>query len=125
MSDGALRGSRLGATSYETDDHVELAPRQPVNYDCPDGHVTTMPFSIEAELPYTWECRCGKEGILRGGEEPEAKAVKHVRTHWDMLRERRSLADLEVLLTERLDLVRETRGYAPSAPQKRKSLRSA
>ena len=24
MSDGALRGTRLGATSYENDDHVEL-----------------------------------------------------------------------------------------------------
>ena len=80
MSDGALRGTRLGATSYETDNHVELAPRQPVSYDCPNGHVTTMPFSLEAEVPLVWECRCGAEALLRDGDRPEPKVAKHVRT---------------------------------------------
>jgi len=107
MSDGALRGTRLGATSYETDAHVELAPRQVVIYDCPQGHTTSMPFSVEAEVPYVWECRtCGAEAIIRDGEKPEAKPVKHVRTHWDMLLERRTIEDLEVLLAERLELLR-------------------
>ena len=69
MSDGALRGSRLGATSYETDHHVEFAPRQPVSYDCPNGHVTTMPFSLEADVPLVWECRCGSEALLRDGDQ--------------------------------------------------------
>ncbi len=106
MSDGALRGTRLGATSYETDAHVELAPRQVVTYDCPNGHTVSMPFSVEADIPYTWECRCGAEAIQRNGEKPEAKPTKHVRTHWDMLLERRTIDDLEVLLQERLDLLR-------------------
>jgi hypothetical protein len=110
MSDGALRGTRLGATSYENDDHVELAPRQVVHYDCPNGHTTSMPFSIEAEVPALWECStCGAEALNRDGERPEAKAVKPARTHWDMLLERRTLEDLEVLLQERLELLRETR----------------
>ena len=53
-----------------------------------------------------------------GGPEPEAKPVKHVRTHWDMLLERRSIPELEELLEERLTLLRESRG---ERPRKRKS----
>lgn len=125
MGDGALRGSRLGATSYETDFHVEFAPRQPVSYDCPNGHVTTMPFSLEAEVPLVWECRCGSEALLRDGDRPEPKAVKPARTHWDMLMERRSTDDLQVLLDERLALLREGRATESagrkSAPRRRKS----
>ena len=44
MADRSLRGSRLGATSYETDFGIELAPREDVSYDCPKGHTTTVPF---------------------------------------------------------------------------------
>jgi len=33
-----------------------------------------------------------------------------VRTHWDMLLERRTLAELEEVLEERLDVLREMRG---------------
>lgn len=125
MSDGALRGTRLGATSYETDTHVELAPRQPVSYDCPNGHETTMPFSLEAEIPPVWECHCNAVALLRDGEQPEAKYVKPARTHWDMLLERRTTADLEVLLTERLDLLRSGRSTVsagrPSSPRGRKT----
>jgi hypothetical protein len=68
-----------------------------------------MPFSVEADIPSVWECRCGAEALLRDGTQPDAKPVKHVRTHWDMLLERRSMEDLEVLLEERLDLVRAGR----------------
>jgi hypothetical protein len=112
MSDGALRGTRLGATSYENDDHVELAPRQTVRYDCPNGHTVSMPFSLEAEIPSAWECRCGAEALLRDGIQPEAKPTKHVRTHWDMLLERRTIEDLEILLQERLELLRAS--HAPA-----------
>lgn len=118
MSDGALRGTRLGATSYETDAHVELAPRQQITYDCPVGHDTTMPFSIEAEIPPLWECHCGRDALLRHGERPAAKPVKPARTHWDMLLERRSKDDLEVLLAERLELVRSAPLGGRTEPRK-------
>lgn len=125
MSDGALRGSRLGATSYESDYQVEFAPRQPVSYDCPDEHVSTMPFSIEAEIPLVWECRCGKEALLRDGERPEPKNVRPVRTHWDMLVERRTIAELEVVLDERLALLRSGRPTTgagrPATPRRKKT----
>jgi rubredoxin len=103
MSDRVLRGSRLGAVSYESDKHTEFAPRVPTVYDCPRGHATTVPFAAEADIPSYWECRvCGATGLRRDAEEPEAKAVKPVRTHWDMLLERRSIAELEEVLAERL-----------------------
>jgi hypothetical protein len=37
---------------------------------------------------------------------PEAKPTKPARTHWDMLLERRSPAELQVLLDERLAEIR-------------------
>lgn len=109
MSEGALRGTRLGATSYENDTHVEFAERVIVSYDCPRGHVTTIPFSTEAEeIPVLWECHCGAEALRREHARPDPVPTRHVRTHWDMLLERRTIADLEVLLDERLALLRGT-----------------
>jgi hypothetical protein len=106
MADGALRGTRLGALSYETDEGVHLADRQTVFYDCSCGTTIELPFSMEAEIPAVWECRCGAEALLRGGEWPEKKPTKPQRTHWDMLLERRSIAELEELLEESLDKLR-------------------
>ncbi len=110
MSERALRGSRLGATSYETDEGVDLAPRQHVSYDCPDGHRTSVPFATEADVPVIWECRvCGVSAQRIDGAEPTEKKVKPPRTHWDMLLERRSIPDLEELLDERLTELRGRR----------------
>ena len=107
MSERALRGSRLGAQSYETDVNVEAAPRATTTYDCPQGHRTTVPFSVEADIPVTWECRvCGEEALRTDTAQPEPKKSKPQRTHWDMLMERRSVAELEVLLEERLHILR-------------------
>ena len=80
-----------------------------------------MPFSTEAEIPAVWECRCGAEAIIRDGAKPEAKPTKHVRTHWDMLLERRTIADLEALLNERLELLHTQQGVAKDKPVLRKS----
>ena len=107
MSERALRGTRLGATSYETDSGIDLAPRQDVDYICANGHQFAMPFSLEAEVPAVWECRiCGAQALRRDGAAPEEKSGKPVRTHWDMLLERRSLAELEEVLAERLNVLR-------------------
>ncbi len=98
MADRVLRGSRLGAVSYETDRNHDLAPRQSMRYACPRGHDFEVPFANDAEPPATWECRLhGSISRLVDGNEPEQKKVKPPRTHWDMLLERRSVADLEVL----------------------------
>ena len=103
MAERVLKGSRLGATSYETDRNTDLAPRQDVAYDCPRGHEVIVPMASDADLPATWECKvCGGVALLRDGSGLEAKAIKPARTHWDMLLERRSVEDLEEVLAERL-----------------------
>lgn len=109
MAERSLRGSNLSALSMETDDNVVLSERQITRYICPNGHVSELPFSIEADIPPVWECRCGQFGKLMDGPEPEGKPVKVARTHWDMLLERRSIEELEELLNERLTLLRASR----------------
>ena len=109
MADRALRGMRLGTQSMETPANAELAERNDVHYDCPNGHVLTFPFSVEAEVPLSWECHCGALALLRDGEQPEPTDEKKVRSHWDMLLERRSIPELEELLDERLQLLRAGR----------------
>ena len=54
MADRVLRGSRLGAVSYETDRNHDLAPRQSMRYACPRGHDFEVPFANDAEAPATW-----------------------------------------------------------------------
>jgi RNA polymerase-binding protein len=111
MAERALRGTRLGATSYENDRNTDLAPRREVAFDCPKGHHFTVPFAAEAEIPATWECRiCGATAFTAAVDLPAQKKAKPPRSHWDMLMERRTLADLEEVLAERLAVIRERRG---------------
>ena len=128
MAERALRGTRLGATSYENDRNTDLAPRQEIAFDCPKGHHFTVPFAAEAEVPATWECRvCGVTAFTATGDLSAPRKAKPPRSHWDMLRERRSIADLEEVLAERLALIRSQRGEETprkqqhEAPQERLS----
>ena len=116
MADRVLRGSRLGAVSYETDRNHDLAPRRTVRYACPKDHEFEVPFSDDAEVPATWECRLhGTESEIVDGVQQEQKKTKPARTHWDMLLERRSISELEELLNERLEELRARRSASRSA----------
>ena len=113
MAERALRGTRLGATSYENDRNTDLAPRQDVAFDCPNGHHFSVPFAAEAELPGTWECRvCGSIAIAATGESPSPKKAKPPRSHWDMLMEHRTW-NLEAVLAEQVP------GHQGTADQQR------
>jgi len=107
IQDTSMRGTRLGALSYERDDNVEPAERCIVRYECEKGHATLVPFFVEAEdIPLDWSCRCGRTAqaahSVPNMAEPDTTPAKHVRSHWDMLMERRTIADLEKLMAERL-----------------------
>jgi rubredoxin len=118
----AMRGTRLGATSYESDRGIDLAPRRASTYDCPEGHGFQVPFSVEADVPYTWECRvCGATATLRDGQEPEPVKGRHQRTPWDMLLERRTVDDLQALLDERLSLLRDGGGAGVALHETRRA----
>jgi RNA polymerase-binding protein len=107
MAERVLRGARLGAQSFEDERGVEMAPRQEISYDCPRGHHFIIVMADDAVVPAEWECpRCGSVALQVDGVEPEAKPERPARTHWDMLRERRSIPELEEILSERLELLR-------------------
>ena len=115
MAERALRGTRLGATSYENDRNTDLAPRQEVAFDCPKGHHFSVPFAAEAELPAylgVSHLRCDRPPAT--GDLPSPKKVKPPRSHWDMLMERRTVEDLEAVLAERLEVIRGTRRISGS-----------
>jgi transcription elongation factor Elf1 len=119
MAERVLKGSRLGATSYETDRNTDLAPRHEVTFDCPRGHTFTVLLAADAETPATWECKvCGTAADARDGTIAEPAKVKHVRTHWDMLLERRSLDELEAVLAERLAELHSRRPTRPARQRK-------
>lgn len=112
MADRVLRGSRMGAVSYETDRDHDLAPRRMVRYQTDNGDIYEVPFADDAEIPQEWMCKNGHIGILMEGDGQEAKPVKPPRTHWDMLLERRSMEELDSLLEERIELLRKRRRNA-------------
>lgn len=102
----AMRGTRLGSTSYEVDPGVN-APRLLTTFFCPEGHQFTMPFSIDAdEIPDTWVCECGGIALRQGVKKAVERPQKAPKSHYDMLLERRSKRDLESLLKERMELLR-------------------
>jgi len=115
MADRSLRGMRLGSQSLQSEIGVEFSPRKKSIYRTDDGTTFEVMFAAEAEVPDIWQSpKTGQEGRLVGEdgdlvvvEEVETKAV---RTHWDMLLERRTREELEELLAERLELLRARRG---------------
>lgn len=111
MADRALRGMQIGAKSMESEEGVVFADRFTARYLCPNGHEFEVTFAAEATPPATWGCTCGATAEIVGDipEDEDQKPTKPVRTHWDMLRERRSLDELEQVLDEQLTLLREGR----------------
>ena len=112
MNSEPVRGSRLGSVSNETIEGVTLSPRQTISYTCPNEHVSELIFAAEVEIPELWDCKkCGQSAKRDGVEiEPATESEqKIVRTHFDLLLERRSRDELEVILQEALADLKERR----------------
>jgi hypothetical protein len=110
-----IRGAGLSRSAYsDLQDLVEPAETQAVTYRCPDGHAFTLRLFAEAEtVPVTWDCpSCGKAArtdVPAAQEIPmPRRAGSASKTPWQQLLERRSIEELEVLLEERLALLRAT-----------------
>lgn len=115
MADRSLRGMRLGSQSLQSEEGVTFSPRKNHTYRAADGTTFEVTFSAEAEVPTVWESpKSGQEGRLidANGDQvqPDETEAKTPRTHWDMLLERRTRAELEELLQERLDYLRARKG---------------
>ena len=115
MADRSLRGMRLGAQSLQSEEGVTFSPRRRSTYQLDDGSTFEVTFSADAEIPALWESpKSGREGRLLGDNgKPvplDETDVRVPRTHWDMLLERRTRAELQELLDERLTFLRARRG---------------
>ena len=115
MAERNVRGARLGAASFETEDGVVFADRQLITFSCAScGHQTVLAFARDVELPEQWDCRnCGQLAgrVLDDESVHQVTSAAHVgRTPWEMLLERRSVEELEEILQERLDWLRARRG---------------
>lgn len=112
MAERSLRGMSIGAKSLESDSNVDFAAREETTYVCPNGHRTILPFAEGAEIPDTWECRCGSTARREDGDGGRTDEIaKPSRTHWDMLLERRDEEELKELLKKRLKMHAE--GWVP------------
>jgi hypothetical protein len=110
MAAGAIRGSRIGAGPMGEAERGEAAPRQLVTYFCVNDHVTELQFSIEAEIPESWDCpRCGMPSSVDEQNRPTAPKIEPYKTHLAYVKERRSETEAAEILTEALETLRTKR----------------
>jgi len=103
----ALRGSRIGSGPLGESERGDLIERIAVSFWCANGHVTRPQFAVTALVPETWDChRCGQPAGQDRDNPPSAVTVEPYKTHLAYVRERRSDADVEVLLAEALARLR-------------------
>ena len=107
----SMRGNRLGSQSFEREAGVEPAPRKRIEYRCASGHEFAVNFELNAVAPLSWQCRHCAELAYQDSAvlDPAAAASERGKTHFEMLLERRSREELEVLLAERIDQIRAQR----------------
>jgi hypothetical protein len=98
-----------GLFSYEPA-RGDLVARRSVGFVCPSGHEFMVVFADGVTLPSSWECRQhGVQAGLRGVPHHQQQPPVVVRSHWDLLRERRRDAELARLLAEQLRELRAGR----------------
>lgn len=115
MADRSLRGMRLGAQSFQSEEGVDFVDRVTATYRSENGTTFNVVFAEDAEVPARWDNpRTNQSGVLLDAAgnlvEDEQAEERAPRTHWDMLLERRSIPELEEILAERLEILRAQRG---------------
>lgn len=122
MADSTMRGMRLGASSLESERNVTYEQRVKHSYQCTQGHISEVTFFVDAEVPQSWECKtCSREAVLLidGVKvDLEHADAKTPRSHWEMLLERRTVEELQVLLDEQLVNLRVRREAAAANARK-------
>jgi ribosomal protein L37AE/L43A len=116
MSKEAIRGHSLNSQSLISASGVDLEARQLVSFTCQKcTSLIRVPLALDAEIPDRWDCsNCGASAWRDGATvvaDPDEKVGK---TPFEMLLERRTRAELEVILEERLAYLRSRRGLDAS-----------
>lgn len=117
MSDKRLLGTRLGSTSFESEEGVEFVSTQSVTFRTDDGEQFQVTFMEGVELPYEWtsphSSKKGRRLDAAGkpilGVDPNAPTPPPTPvTHWEQLLKRRTIEELEEILAERRAEMRAT-----------------
>jgi RNA polymerase-binding protein len=97
------------------------APRQQAAYACAVGHAFVVPFAAGVIPPAEWSCSCGAPAAYTGtgptcepitiGRRPAIPVGTATERHYRLLLKRRTPAELEELLAERIT---EIHGSRPS-----------
>lgn len=113
MSQQAIRGTSLGSFSLESDRNIEYSERIFAKFECANSHSFEIPFAIDAELPAFWDCKLCSSPAYRTVDGVPVEQIEKLgessRTHLQMVLERRTREELEDLLAERLEEMRERR----------------
>jgi hypothetical protein len=99
-SAGGVRGAGEHADVY--------AARTQVGFTCPGDHLFDLTFAHDADVPTQWDCpRCGQMASRGDGTPAVVPPTKPLLSHWDRLLQRRSMAELEALVADRLREIRQ------------------
>jgi hypothetical protein len=93
----------------------ESAPRIQIAYFCANDHVVKLSFATTErdEIPLEWDCpQCGGPAGLDRLNPPKPTRSEPYKTHLAYVKERRTDAEGEALLTEALEALRARRGGA-------------
>lgn len=97
---------------------IAAAPRQVVEYWCDAGHCCHVTLAADAPIPPTWDCRCGRPAGPEPDPPPPVAATPPVyRTPLEYLHERRSDADLDIILDEALQDLAAARRRDPRSQE--------
>lgn len=119
----------MGATSLESVRGAVLADTLTHTYECPFEHDVRVTMAADAVPPVVWACpnhgrpsalvvtdSTPRAPVLADGETPPTTGRQRKtgpprvsKTPWEMLLERREIADLDELLSERLDVLKARR----------------
>ena len=105
-----IRGSKIGSGPMGESERGEAAPRVEVSFWCSQGHETTPSFAVDVAIPEFWDCpRCGNPGGRDQHNPPTPPRNEPYKTHLAYVKERRSDADGEALVSEALAALRRER----------------
>ncbi|ACU76292.1 electron transport protein [Catenulispora acidiphila DSM 44928] len=107
MARTGIRGSRIGAGPRGENERGLSVARIAVTFWCAIGHSTSPVFAATAEVPVTWDCHDCNRPAGRDPENPPALIpTAPFKSHLAYVRERRSDADAEAILSEALTRLR-------------------
>jgi len=106
----AIRGSRVGAGPMGEAERGDTAPRRRVVYFCAHRHESVLTFSVDAQVPDSWDCpRCGLPASLDSDNPPPPPKIEPYKTHLAYVKERRSDKEAAAILDEAIATLRERR----------------